>query len=68
MTIRHLAPPFRRYHRANLERLVQEGFDRLEVAAIRELNDSGYYTPDAPMSAFDFQVLMAADRYLQRTA
>lgn len=63
---RRIAPPFANYHRAELERLVQEGFDFIERHAA-QCAGGGIDSDRAPMSLFDFQVLMAADSYLRST-
>ena len=64
-----IEPPFANYHRANLERLVREGFERIERHAASLVGTGNWgRSPDlGPMSAFDFQVLMAADAYLRAT-
>lgn len=58
MTIK---PPFAAYHRAELERLVQEGFEEIERRAAER---PGHWSL---ISAGDFQLLVAADYYLRST-
>ena len=55
-----ITAPFADYHRATLERLVQEGFDKIERQAA---------APSAwpAMDAKEFQTLVAAWVFLQTT-
>lgn len=61
--------PFANYHRAELERLVREGFEAIErnAAATQGSGPWGNNPEDGPMPAFQFQLLMAADAYLRTT-
>ena len=61
--------PFANYHRAKLERLVHEGFDAIErkAATTQGTGPWGNDPNSGPLSAFEFQVLMAADAYLKTT-
>lgn len=66
MTINHIRPPFSDYHRANLERLVKEGFERIEAGyAAAPLHWDKPLYPVMPVA--DFQLLCAADFYLRST-
>lgn len=63
-----ITPPFANYHRAKLERLVREGFERIERYAAEMANAGAWGRPSGlPMDPFEFQVLMAADAYLRAT-
>lgn len=61
--------PFANYNRAHLERLVHEGFERIEYQADIMMKSATHWgTPSGlPMDPFDFQVLMAAKHYLETT-
>jgi len=62
-----IKPPFANYPRAELERLVQEGFDNIETySAIWTGSQNWQRNPeDGVYSGFDFQLLMAADKFLR---
>jgi hypothetical protein len=60
-----ICPPFAGYHRAKLERLVQEGFERIEREAAKP--STTRFATDLPMPIAEFQVLVAADAYLRST-
>lgn len=62
-----IKPPFANYHRAELERLVQEGFEYIERQSSKEMTRVSWHGYDAAMSDFDFQLLCAADYYLRTT-
>lgn len=64
-----IKPPFANYHRAELERLVLEAFENIEKTAHAMIESStSWGTPSGyPMDPFEFQVLMAAEKYLQNT-
>lgn len=63
-----ITPPFADYELAYLERLVQDGFEQIERNAYEILqNHCTWGSPSyAPMSLFEFQVLMAADKYVKQ--
>ena len=64
-----LRPPFSNYHRATLERLVQEGFERIERHGA-ETATSGHWgnASETPaMTPRDFQILVAAEYHLRNT-
>lgn len=66
-----IKPPFANYNRAELERLVLEGFERIEAEASRpsNLEAVAFFQPTRSfMSMEDFQVLVSASEYLRRTA
>ena len=65
-----IRPPFANYHRAELERMVREEFEKIERVVAAKW-DSGYwhhYPGETPISPIAFQVLIAADVYLRTTA
>lgn len=64
----NIIPPFSNYSLAKLERLVQEGFEKIEREAARISKEPQVwdYPPESPISAFDFQVLVAANIYLNQ--
>lgn len=67
-----IKPPFSRYHRATLERLVREGWERVEARAARKIEDNDCPRGEPPRSCtpippFEFQLLCAADAYLRST-
>ena len=63
-----ICPPFANYPRAKLERLVHEGFEQIEREAHDLAQRSQFFPPErAPISHFDFQVLVAADFFLRTT-
>lgn len=66
-----IKPPFADYHRAELERLVLEGFEQIEAEAaaackVDPFSFAGSAT--ATTSQLGFQTLVAANEYLRRTA
>lgn len=63
-----IIPPFANYELAYLERLVQQEFEQIEINAVRLLKNHKVWGPinTAPMNLFDFQVLMAADKYVKQ--
>lgn len=62
-----IEPPFSHYHRAELERRVQEGFEAIERVAAEALKDPNMSEEWYPMRHREFQLLMAADYYLRNT-
>ena len=63
-----IKPPFANYPRAELERLVLEGWERIEQMAYYDLGTRNWgHNPPPRLNALDFQVLCAADAYLRST-
>lgn len=62
-----IEPPFAAYHRAELERLVREGFEKIEREAAAIYAANWQTTRPLLMDPFEFLVLMAADAYLRST-
>lgn len=63
-----ITPPFANYELSYLERLVQQEFEQIEIDAVKILKNHRVWGPVtfSPMNSFDFQVLMAADKYVKQ--
>jgi hypothetical protein len=62
--------PFASYHRAELERMVQNGYEQIEARAVSQskiFRNWGDSKDAASMPALEFQTLCAAEYYLLNT-
>lgn len=69
MSSMNIEPPFKKYNRANLERLVREGFESIEKEAVKMSSATSWGTPSGLfMDPNQFQILVAADYFLRTSA
>ena len=63
-----IEPPFANYSLPELERLVQETYERIERTAHKQIKNhqSWGYPTAPPISHFEFQVLLAAEKYIEQ--
>jgi hypothetical protein len=63
-----ITPPFANYELAHLERLIQETYERIERVAYKQMKNHQYwgYPTNPPISHFEFQVLLAAEKYVKQ--